>query len=354
MSGTPEAVERPLRFAVRLPTSNRVASAEAITEVALAAEELGFWAVSVHDHLVFNGAWIACGAQEARGDSDDRAMFEALTTLSFVAGGTSRVRLMTGILLLPVREVILAAKQVATLDALSEGRMVLGVGIGASGGPGGGSGMRLGEHATNALKEHRTFGVPRQRGRLVDEQLAAMRRIWTEPAPSFEGRFVRFEEIEVFPKPTQPGGPPVLVGGSSAAAQRRAATHGDGWLPTARTSTEYSEGVAEVERIAADERRLGPRLCGLNVFAVVAATDREARAIAEPTLGRVFELDQLAERNLIGGPDTLVSRIREYADAGAELIELKPVYRGVPELVEMLRLLADEVMPAFGPAPAGP
>ncbi len=119
-----------MKFVLALPQANRIASRSAIIDVAQAAEDLGFWAVSLQDHVVFNGCWIGCGAIDAEGSGDDRNMYEALTTLSFVAGFTKRVRLWTGILLLPIRETVLMAKQVATLDNLSDGRLVFGIGIG--------------------------------------------------------------------------------------------------------------------------------------------------------------------------------------------------------------------------------
>ena len=236
-----------MRFAVRVPTSNRVASRSAIVDVAQAAEALGYYAVSVYDHLVFNGWWIACGARDAAGGGDDRDMYEALTTLSFLAGKTERLRLLTAILQLPTREVVLAAKQVATLDVLSNGRVLLGVGIGPQLPREVWDGRReveLGGHAANAWKEYETFRVPRRRGRLVDEQLQALRAIWTEERASFAGELVRFHEIECFPKPVQPGGPPIWVGGRSPAAMRRVVAHGDAWLPTQLSPQQYAEGVA--------------------------------------------------------------------------------------------------------------
>lgn len=339
----------PLRFCVRLPTSNRVAAPDAIVGVARAAEELGFWAVSVHDHVVFNGAWVACGAPDTTSAGDDRDMYEALTTLAYVAGATSRIRLMTGILLLPIREVVLAAKQIATIDALSGGRMVLGVGIGAASRRGDAAQpMKLGAHAVNAEKENATFRVGPGRGRLANEQLAAMRAIWTEDAPSADGEFVSFDEIEVFPKPAQPGGPPILVGGNSEAAMRRVAALGDGWLPTAMSPAEYAAASARLEELAGSRTR---PLRALNIFTAVGGSDAEARELAAATLGERFDPEHLSERNLVGTLSTLSDRIAEYEQAGVELLEFKPVYRSADELIELLRSLAAEVLPRFSGPP---
>ncbi len=347
-----------MRFAVRVPTSNRVSGREALVDVAQAAEALGYYAISAHDHLVFNGWWVACGARDAVGTGDDRDMYEALTTLSFLAGKTERVRLMTAILLLPTREVVLAAKQVATLDALSGGRVVLGVGVGAGSARGSGAehdanDMQLGAHQVNAQKEVETFKVPAGRGRLANEQLQAMRAIWTADQATFAGEFVQFRAIECFPKPAQPGGPPILVGGRSAAALRRVVDHGDGWLPASPSPAQYAEGVAVLRRLAAARGRPAPAYYGLNVFATVAATDAAAEAMFAPTMGQVFAGEGLRERNLVGSPATVVQRLQAYQAAGVNLVEMKPIYPSVSALIGMLELVAREVMPAFAGESSG-
>ena len=341
-----------MRFAVRLPTSNRVAETAAIVDVARAAEELGFWAVSVHDHVVFNGAWVACGAPDATGGGDDRDMYEALTTLAYVAGSTSTVRLMTGILLMPIRETVLAAKQVATIDALSGGRMILGVGIGAASRRGDAEQpLKLGAHAANAEKENATFGVRPGRGRLVNEQLAAMRSIWTDANASADGEFVCFDAIEVFPKPAQVGGPPILVGGNSEAAMRRVLAHGDGWLPTAMSPREYADGATRLRELAAAESRRRPPMLALNIFTALADSDAAALGLAAASLGERFDPEHLRERNLVGSIATVADRLADYAAAGVELVEFKPVYRSAGELLELLERIASDVMPRFPEAP---
>ncbi|HLH23700.1 MAG TPA: LLM class flavin-dependent oxidoreductase [Chloroflexota bacterium] len=344
-----------MRFAVRVPTSNKVASRAAIVDVAQAAEALGFYAVSLHDHLVFNGWWVACGAREAAGAGDDRDMYEALVTLSYVAGKTERVKLMTAILLLPTRETVLMAKQVATLDVLAEGRVILGVGIGpqVERGEHGATSpeAHLSGHASNALKEYDTFRVPRQRGRMADEQLAAMRAIWTQDVASFDGQFVQFHAIEVFPKPVQPGGPPIWVGGRSRAALRRVLLHGNAWHPNVLTPQQYGEGVAALRQMAADLGRPAPTDWGLNVFSCVAASDDEAMALFGPEMGERFPGDVLRSRNLVGSPETVVRRLQEFQAAGLNVVELKPIYRSVPDLIRMLELIAREVMPALQTEP---
>ena len=118
------------RFSVMLPQTNSVASRDEILRTAETAEALGFDAVTVHDHLVFNGFWVASGMQGAEGPGDNRDLYEAMETLTFVAARTERVRLVTSVIILPLRAPVLFAKQAATLDVLSKGRFVLGVDVG--------------------------------------------------------------------------------------------------------------------------------------------------------------------------------------------------------------------------------
>jgi probable F420-dependent oxidoreductase len=343
-----------MRLAVRVPTSNQVASRSTIVDVAQAAEALGFYAVSAHDHIIFNGWWVACGAKDWRGEGDDRDMYELLTTLSFIAGKTERVRLMAGVIVVPMRETVLMAKQLATLDVLSEGRVLLGVGIGSqvdrNANDRHANDMKLGAHAVNALKEYETFNVPRQRGKMADEQLAAMRAIWTDEVASFDGKFVQFREIEVFPKPVQPGGPPILIGGRSPAALQRAVRYGDGWLPNSISPQQYAEGVATLRQLATDAGKPAPSQLALNIFTTVGATDAEALEVFRPTVGRVFSDEALIAGNLVGSPDTVARRLCEFQAAGVNLIEMKPIYRGVPDLIRQMELLAREVMPVVAAA----
>jgi len=336
-----------MRFVVRIPVSNRVASVAAIAAAAGHAEELGFHGISVHDRLISSGAWIACGARDAQGDGDDRDVYEPLLTLAFVAALTKRVRLLTSVLLLPLREVILLAKQVAVLDALSGGRVMLGVGVGsAPKGRGAKEPIDASARSANVSREYATLGIRAGRGRRSDESIAAMRAIWSEPRSSVTGSHVRFEDIEVFPKPVQPGGPPILVGGSSPAALRRAARFGDGWIPNLLGPAMYGELAGELVRMAEENGRRPP-LRALNVFTCVARSDEAALEIFEPTMGRLFSTQDLVALNLVGAPSTIIARMREYESAGVEIVELKPIYRSIPELLAMMHLIASEITPAF-------
>jgi len=122
-----------MKFAVALPQSNRVSSPTGIRDVARAGDELGFWALSMGDHITFDGRWISCGSDSDNGTADVRNIYEPLTTYAHVAALSERVRLLFSIMLLPTREPLVTAKQLATHERLSGGRVLLGLGVGLAG-----------------------------------------------------------------------------------------------------------------------------------------------------------------------------------------------------------------------------
>ena len=159
--------------------------------------------------------------------------FVALTAAAAV---TSRLVLGTGIALLPQRDVIHTAKQVASLDLVSDGRFAFGVGVGWN------------------REEMRNHGTdPATRGALMDEQLAALKQIWTTEQAEYHGEHVDFDPIYLWPKPVQQPHPPIYLGGESPAALRRLATYGDAWLPRAHTAARGDHAGAGVVG------RTGPR-----------------------------------------------------------------------------------------------
>jgi probable F420-dependent oxidoreductase len=155
---------------------------------------------------------------------------DPMLALSFIAAVTSRIRLATGVLLLPEHNPVLAAKQAATLDVLSGGRLTLGIGIGWS------------------AEEFAALGIPfERRGRRAAEYVAAMRELWAKDVSSFSGEFARFDAVRVNPKPVRDRRIPVVVGGNSDAALRRAATFGDGWYGFNLPAGSVAERVAALD-----------------------------------------------------------------------------------------------------------
>ena len=207
--------------------------------------------------------------------------FVALTAAAAV---TSRLLLGTGIALLPQRDVIHTAKQVASLDVVSEGRVAFGVGVGWN------------------REEMRNHGTdPATRGALMDEQLAALKQIWTTEQAQFHGKHVDFDPIYLWPKPVQQPHPPIYLGGESPAALRRLATYGDAWLPRAHTPPE------EIRRVRAWLVERGREGVPFTVFA--ADTDeRRLAGFAEAGVDEItLTLDTLPEADTLRSLDALAA-----------------------------------------------
>jgi probable F420-dependent oxidoreductase len=188
---------------------------EVIRPVAVAAEDAGFATLWSGEHVVMvdepasRYPYSADGTIAVPPDAD---WLDPLLGLTFAAAVTSRIRLATGVLLLPEHNPVLAAKQAATLDVLSGGRFTLGVGIGWS------------------AEEFAALGIPfARRGQRAAEYVAAMRELWAEDPASFSGEFTRFDGVRVNPKPVRRRRIPVVFGGNSDPALQRAAAIGDGW-----------------------------------------------------------------------------------------------------------------------------
>ncbi len=200
------------------PTRGPLSSADNLTRVVDAGEAIGFDYVTISDHVVFPAdiqsryPYSSSGEFPA-GSQGDRQ--EQLTTAAFLAGRTSRLRLLTSVMVVPHRPAVLAAKMLATIDVLSRGRLIVGVGAGW------------------LEEEFAALGTPpfAERGAVTDEYLKVFRALWTEAEPRFEGRYVRFADIVFAPKPAQKPHPPLWIGGEGLAAMRRTARLGDGWYP---------------------------------------------------------------------------------------------------------------------------
>ena len=186
----------------------------ALADVARLAEDLGYHSVFVADHVIVPRTLASKYPYSRDGGfpyEPDRDWLDPLVALGFLAGRTSRIRIGTSITVLPMRHPIITAKQVATADHLSGGRVIFGVGVGWM------------------AEEFRMLGESfEDRGRRMDEYLALVKTLWTEKNPSFHGREYQLTDCAITPKPVQRP-LPVWIGGDSPAALRRAARLGDGW-----------------------------------------------------------------------------------------------------------------------------
>jgi probable F420-dependent oxidoreductase len=189
--------------------------------LAQTAEEAGFHALCACEHVVvpktYDSAYpFAADGKMSNNDfsSAQSTMPDPLIWMAYVAAVTKRIHLTTGVVVLPLHNPVVYAKQLATLDQLSRGRISLGVGVGW------------------LREEFEAVGVPwDRRGARCDEQIAAMRALWREGESRFEGEFIRFETVQMTPKPMRAGGVPIIIGGHGELAARRAGRLGDGFFP---------------------------------------------------------------------------------------------------------------------------
>ena len=243
-------------------------------------------------------------------------IFDPLITLGVVAGATTRVHLGTTVLIIPYRQAVVTAKMVSSLDALSGGRVVLGVGAGWVG-------------AESAM-----LGVPfAERGPMTDEHLRAMLELWTSPTPAFAGRYTRFDALVFEPKPAQKPHPPIWVGGHSPAALRRTVELGAAWHPINRPPDELRAGVAELARLSRDRGRAVPP----------AVTLRNDVRIQKP--GERAPESAHAGRVIAGEPAALIEQIGELAECGVEHLVLEFLAADARELDEQMTVFAERVRP---------
>ncbi len=186
--------------------------------LARAADELGYDAINVPEHIVM---------PDELAPTMGAYWPHAFTAMAFVAGATTRLNVNSSVIVLPYHQPLALAKAVATLDLLSGGRVMLTFGVG------------------HAEQEFRALGIPfDRRGRIADEYLEAMHVLWTETAPAYQGEFVSFRGVQFEPKPARL--PRIWIGGNSARALRRAARHGQGWMPWLVTPDELPARLAEL------------------------------------------------------------------------------------------------------------
>lgn len=332
-------------FGVRLPVAGPLANPETIRRVASRGEELGFDALWVHDFIAWttfqDRTHVSCGSVEAvEAAGAPPYFFESLTNLAFLAGITQRIRLGVAVLCLPFRNPIVAAKQVACIDVLSHGRLILGVGVGAA-------------KSTHNV-DFEVLGVSRaDKYARTKDYLRAMRAVWTEERPSYEGEFIAFPETEIYPKPVQDPYPPIWVGGGGPKSVEIAAEFASGWLPPWVRPEEYPDRISELRRLAEEKgRRDVDFKIATEVYVCVGRTSREARDNSARTLGVLpegFADDAtpaaVEESGLIGSAAEISDKLRRYVAAGVQHYEMKFIYQSVEHLLEQLEMFSADVMP---------
>jgi len=233
---------------------------------------------------------------------------EPITFLSYIAGRLRRMKFGTSTLVLPTRNPIVLAKELATLDFLSQGRFFPSIGLG-------------GEES----KDLQAVGVDhRTRAGRTDEMILLLRRLWTEENVTYSGKHFSVEGITIMPRPWQKKGPPIWVGGRSEAALRRTGRLGDGWLVSSVSAGEVDRGINSIRRYAADAGRQVPE-DHYGVLIPFYFSDNAERAVE--IAGRAIRLRvdlPISEFTAFGTPDQVRQRIRAYIAGGATKFIMRP------------------------------
>lgn len=288
-------------------TSGEVVRTAQLRDFAVHAEEVGFDTLWLPDHVVMPVSYRSTYPyQPPRADGEfqpypfDEVPFpEPLTALAYLAGATRRIRLAAGVVILPERNPVLFAKQLATLDALSGGRLEMGLGVGW------------------LKEEYAALGVPWvERGRRMDEYIEVMRRLWRPGTAEFHGRFVDFDEVRCDPKPVQQAGVPLIIGGHSSAAASRAGRLGDGFIPSPLQGGGGSDDI----RPLVEEMRAAAEAAGRD------AGDVALYAGCQPDLAMIEKLaaDGIDEVFIAVFPADLASGLRWLDDVAEDVLAHRP------------------------------
>jgi probable F420-dependent oxidoreductase len=250
-------------------------------------EEKGLDSIWVGDHIAFH-----------------IPVIESLSLLSFCAAATERIELATGVLLLPLRNPTLTAKMTGTIDMLSNGRLILGVGVGGEFPP-----------------EFEAVGSPiAERGPRTNEAIEILRRHWSEGASDFEGEHFSFGKVKIEPKPVRAGGPPIIVGGRKAVSMKRAGRLGDGYISHMCDVETYSSNLAQIGAHAKEAgRETLPFQTAALLFTVLDDSYEAAHERASKLLGQIYNTDfrEASKRYcLLGKPEDCLDQMRKFAKAG--------------------------------------
>ena len=327
-----------MSFGVILPNHVSIAGPEAYRAIATRAEELGYDHIWLGDHIVMPSRTESDYPDTETGESPfdpDQPAPDPLATMAYLAGCTTSIKVGTFVLIVPQREPVSTAKIISTVDYMSGGRFLLGVGVGWQ------------------EEEFLAVGVDtfRQRGRVTDEYLRIFKELWTEDSPEFDGQYSRFSRIRFYPKPTRRPHPPIWVGGYTKAAMRRAAALGDVWSPVGQ----QPQAALEPDEMAQAIQELGD---------LTESAGRPRSAVEVSYTASILFNPRSAgpRRTLTGTTEEIASDVRGFKDAGVEHFVfaygsdregLPPIdsFFGsdVEEILASIELFAKDVIPRIAP-----
>jgi probable F420-dependent oxidoreductase len=288
-----------------LPTQGPVATREALLTFAREADTRGIASLWVSDHVIFPRTATGNYPGGRFPHPPDKPYLEPVIALTAAAAVTTRARLGASVFILGHRHPVVMAKMLTSIDALCNGRLICGVGVGWW------------------KEELEILGAPfHERGRHADECLKVFKALWTQDNPAFDGEFFRFHDVGFAPKPVQKPHPPLWVGGDSPGAFRRVVTLGDGWHATSKTPAEFGEAAARLRK----------------------AADGAGRPFETIELSLRFGLkdDLLAQ-----GPQAVIDALAAYARAGCRHVMLEFRRDDLARMLDILGLITSAVQPAL-------
>ena len=308
-----------MEFGLHLPASSAGVKAADLIRFAQNAEALGFYCITVADHVIVPKNISVPYPYTVDGKYPGTGYhLEALMTMGFLAGATQRIRFITSVMIAPYRNPIITAKMLASLDVLSQGRVIVGLGVGWM------------------KEEFENLQAPSfaDRGKVTDEYIQAFRELWTKDNPSFNGKYCNFSDVIFLPKPVQQPAIPIWIGGHSRQAIRRAARLGDGWHP-----------IGGVPTIPLEPEDMNRDLTLLAEFAKAAG--RDPKKIRVALKGSLFDKEKKIEgrrRRFMGSAEEIASDILAYRDVGVDTMIFDVRRQTMAETLGRMEWMAKEVI----------
>ena len=299
-----------------------------LCDVAAAAEERGY-------HSLWLNEFLQTDPNVAVRFDEPPNYYDPLTTIGYLAARTEKVRFVTSTVVLPQHHPVLLNRQLATLDALSNGRVTLGIGLGGS---------------ANEFRRIRGDLGAANRGQMMDEFVEALRVLWRDDKASFSGRYVKFDNVQCFPKPTQTP-LPIFMAGEAEGALRRLARFGDGWIDTFFPPDAMREKIGQIHGYVRDARgRDAPIEIARQFYISIATTQEAADANLKASLpnakpAQAARRREGMEMNLVGTPGAIAARLKEYVTAGVTEICAIFYSPSAREALRQMELFARDVIP---------
>ena len=334
-----------MKFGVAIPTCREglfypfgFATIDSMVKITKEAERCGFDFVSGNDHYTTQ-------RYLKRKPETNPNFYEPLITFSYLAAITERINFNTGVVVIPIRNIIVLAKQIATLDVISKGRLTLGVGIGAY------------------REEFKRAGGVGRRADILEEKVKALRELFTKPVSSFNGKYVKFKDIEMFPKPIQKPFP-IWISKHAPEVLRRVGEFGEGWEPAGLSPEKIEQGLKEIYEYARKAGRDPSKLAVAPEYSLYISKDREKARRgflrgSKLLFNHIRTIDveynnktkpkpnaEMEKWRFVGTPDDIIPKIEEYNKVGVTHLWFD-ILGTEAEIIEQMKLFSQEVIPSF-------